>query len=333
MKNIKRILALLTVVLTLISVAACSKNGETVTTTEPVQTDSPGVTEDVKEPETQEKTTVSVTEPYTEQNTVVPTEQQTTAPALPEESTQAQTKPATTVATTAATTKPVAPTKPVTTTKPVATTAKPVVAPTSKADIVKLYNSAANVASGKKPGYSKTVDTSITNINMGALSKINAVKDVVGDFLGEGKSSSTVSKGSFDGTSLVKSTLKADDVSSAKCTLSSDKKYYIVEITVKNETNPLKKSSALGRFTKDYKDVDEIRAGMNEVGAKVDSITIKTSGVKITAKIAVDTNRFVSVSHSFKMSATLTNVRYTIARVKSATADLSTTVSYSNFKY
>ncbi len=327
MKNIKRILALLTVVLTLLSVAACSKNGETVTTTEPVQTDSPGVTEDVKEPETQEKTTVPVTEPYTEQNTATPTEQQTTAPALPEESTQAQTKPATTVATTAATTKPV------TTTKPVATTAKPVVAPTSKADIVKLYNSAANVASTKKPGYSKTVDTSISNINMGALSKINAVKDVVGDFLGEGKSSSTVSRGSFDGTALVKSTLKADDVSAAKCTLSSDKKYYIVEITVKNETNPLKKSSALGRFTKDYKDVDEIRAGMNEVGAKVDGITVKTSSVKITAKIAVDTNRFVSVSHSFKMSATLTNVRYTIARVKNATADLSTTVSYSNFKY
>lgn len=330
MNNLRRVLALLTVVLTLLAIVACNKNGE------PDTTDPVVISETISK--TEEIFTDSVTEPYTEQNTTTPSEA-TTAQAVTENATQAVTEPAATtkpatkpVATTA---KPVATTaKPVATTaKPIATTAKPVVAPTSKADIVKLYNSAANTASSKKPGYSKTVDTSMSNINMGALSRINAVKDVVGDFLGEGKSSSTVSKGSFDGTSLVKSTLKADDVSGAKCTLSADKKYYIVEITVKNETNPLKKSSALGRFTKDYKDVDEIKAGMSDVGAKVDSITIKTSGVKITAKIAVDTNRFVSVSHSFKMSANLTNVRYTIAKVKTATADLSTTVSYSNFKY
>ena len=323
MKNIKRVLALLTVALTLFTVAACNKGGEAVTTTEPGQTDSFVVTEDVKEPETEENITDSVTEPYTEQTSVTPTEQQTTEAISAEESTQAQTKPA---ATTAPATKPVATTKPVTTTKPV-------VAPATKADIVRLYNTAALAASTGKPGYSKTVNTTLNNVNMGALSKINAVKDVVGDFLGEGKNSSTVSKGKFDGTSLVKSTLKAEDVISATCKLSSDKKYYTVEITVKNETNPLKKSSALGKFTKDYKDVDEIRSGINEAGAKVDGITVKTSSVKITAKIAVETNRFESINHSFKMSATLTNVKYSIAKVKKATADLSTTVSYSNFKY
>ena len=310
MKVFRNFLALLTAASIAFSFAACGKDNEEVTTTSPAPTEAVVTEEMLTEPATEEATTQAVTEPETQPSTTVT---QTEA----EKTTVQITKPAET--------------KPQTTQEQ---TTKPVVTvPSSKADIVKLYNTALNGASTGKPGYSKTVNTTMSNVNMGALSKISAVKDVVGDFLGEGKTSVTVKKGSFDGVSLVKSTLKADDVTSATCKLSEDKKYYTVEITVKNETNPLKKSSALGRFTKDYKDVDEITTGMNEAGAKTDGITVKTSSVKITAKIAVDTNRLVSLNHSFKMSATLSNVRYSIAKVKTASADLSTTVSYSDFKY
>lgn len=317
MKDFKKFLALLIAVSTVFTFAACKKE-ETAAT---MATSEEIISEELPEPETDAFVTDAVTQPYTEEASTLPavTDATTTAPDV---SKPAETKPAET--------KPQATTVPVT--KPVETT-KPVVAPATKADIVKLYNTAVLAASTGKPGYSKTVNTTISNVNMGALSKINAIQDVVGNFLGEGKNSSTVSKGKFDGTSLVKSTLKAEDVTAATCKLSADKKYYTVEITVKNETNPLKKSSALGKFTKDYKDSDEIRSGINEAGAKVDGITVKTSSVKITAKIAVETNRFESINHSFKMDATLTNVKYTVVKVKKATADLSTTVSYSNFKY
>lgn len=316
MKEFKKFLALLIAVSTVFTFAACKKDDTAATTTTTEEISS----EELYEPETDAPATEAVTQPYTEEASTLPVVTDATT-SVPDDSKPAETKPVET--------KP-AQTKPQATTVP---TTKPIVVPTSKTEIVKLYNTAALAASTGKPGYSKTVNTSIGNINMGALSKIGAVKDVVGDFLGEGKNSSTVSKGKFDGTSLVKSTLKAEDVISATCKLSSDKKYYTVEITVKNETNPLKKSSALGKFTKDYKDVDEIRSGIIEAGAKVDGITVKTSSVRITAKIAVETNRFESISHSFKMSATLTNVKYSIAKVKKATADLSTTVSYSNFRY
>ena len=206
-------------------------------------------------------------------------------------------------------------------------------APVSKADIVKLYNAAAANAASKKPGYNKTTETSLDNLNMGALASISAVRDAVGNFLGEGKSSSTVKKGSFDGTSLVKSTLKSSDVTSASCKLSDDGKYYNVEITVINETNPKKGSSALGRFTKDFKDVDEVKAGLSEVGAGVDSMTIKTNSVKIKAKIDVEKTRFISVEHSIKMSAELYGIRYTFVKVGKATTDLNTVVRYTDFKY
>ncbi|MBR6785931.1 MAG: hypothetical protein IKM25_06740 [Clostridia bacterium] len=309
MRKIKNFLALLTAASIAFSFVACGKENEEATTL-PTQAENIVTEEAVTEPVSEETTAQTVTEPYTKQET-------TTLKAEQEKTTAGATKPAEI--------KPQ--TTKAQTTKPDAT------APSSKADIIKLYNTALSGASTAKPGYSKTVNTTMSNINMGALSKISAVKEVVGDFLGEGKTSSTVKKGSFDGTSLVKSTLKEADITSATCKLSSDKKYYTVEITVKNETNPLKKSSALGRFTKDYKDVDEIKSGMSEAGAKVESITVKTSGVKITAKIAIDTNRLVSLTHTFKMSASLTNVKYSIAKVKTATADLSTTVSYSDFKY
>lgn len=312
MKEFKKFLALLIAVSTMFTFAACKKEDTAATT----ELSEEIITDEWYEPETDEVLTDGVTEPYTEETSTLPVGSETESTNPSEEAKPGETKPAET--------------KPQITPEP---TTKPIVAPTSKADIVALYNTAALAASTGKPGYSKTVNTSISNISMGALSKIGAVKDVVGDFLGEGKNSSTVSKGSFNGTSLVKSTLKAEDVTSATCKLSADKKYYTVEITVKNETNPLKKSSALGKFTKDYKDVDEIESGIKEAGAKVDDITVKTSSVKITAKIAVETNRFESISHSFKMSATLTNVKYSIAKVKKATADLSTTVSYSSFKY
>ncbi len=168
---------------------------------------------------------------------------------------------------------------------------------------------------------------------MGALAKISAVRETVGDFLGEGSTSETVKKGNFDGKSLVKSNLKASDVTSASCKLSDDGKYYEITITVKNETNPLKGSSALGRFTKDYKDVDEIRSGLADAGAGVGAITVKTTSVTIKAKINASNNRFVSLSHNIKMSATLNDVKYSIAKVKTATADLETTVKYTEFKY
>ena len=317
MKKLKRFLSLFTAASILLAFASCGKEDENPTTA--TQTQPETVTQEITEEVTQ-----TSTEFYTELSTAEQesaTEQETTEwqTTLPEKIDETTTEPA--------------PEPSVIVTKPTVTTTKPVVVPSEKAKIVKLYNNAAAAASKGKPGYGKTVNTTLSNINMGALSNLGVVKEAVGNFLGEGQNSTTVKKGSFDGSSLVNSTLKSEDVLSATCRLSADRKYYIVDITVKSETNPLKGSSALGRFTKDYKDVDEIRSGMTEAGAKVDTISITTSSVKISAKISVEDNRFVSLTHSFKMSAKLTNVKYTIARVKTATANLSTTVEYKNFKY
>lgn len=307
-KFMRRITAVLSVLLLVASLAACNGNKEPEITTTTV----PSTT-------VEEVTTAPATEAVTEEST---TAEATTAEATTEEITTTQ----------PTTAEPTTTKKETTTAKPT-TTKKAVTAPTGKSDIVKLYNDATAGAAKAKPGYKKSTVTTLSNVEMGALSKIEVVRGAVGDFLGEGSSSATVSNGKFDGKSLVNSSLKASDVKSATCKLSDDGKYYIVTITLVNETNPQKSGSALGKVTKDFKDVDEIKAGLADVGASVNSLTVNTTSVVINAKIRVDNNRFESLNHTIKMKATLKGVKYSIVRGVDASANMETKVSYSSFKY
>lgn len=328
MNYFKKILSLLSVFLMLFALASCGdKTTDETTAGVPVTTatDAVSQTEEI----TEAPTAVSTTGMTSEETTTSTTQAETTT----EKPTETTTEKITTTKKVTTTKNPTTTKKKTTTTKKVTTTEKKITVPTKKEDIVKLYNSAASAASKSKPGYKKSTDTVLSNLNMGALAKISAVRDTVGDFLGEGSSSETVKKGSFNGKSFVKSGLKASDITSASCKLTDDGKYYEITMTVKNETNPLKDSSALGRFTKDYKDVDEIRSGLADAGAGVGTITVETTRVTVKAKINVSNNRFVSVTHNIKMAAKLNDVKYSIAKVKTATADLETTVKYTDFKY
>ncbi|MDO4495166.1 MAG: hypothetical protein Q4B62_05185 [Clostridiaceae bacterium] len=325
MKLLKKITAVFTAAAMLLIFASCGKEKEE-TTTSPTSAEVTTAAETSAAETTEADTTAETT--AAEETTAEPTtaEETTSEPTTkaPETTTQKATSAPTTV-------KPTS--KPATTVKKATTTQKTVSAPTSKADILKLYNDATAKAAKSKPGYSKTRSTVLSNLEMGALSKLDVVRTAIGDFLGEGTSSEKVSKGKFDGKSLVKSSLTASDVTSADCTLSSDKKYYTVTLTVKNETNPIKGKSSLSKFTNDFKDNNEIKAGLDEAGASVGTLNINTRDVKIVAKISVDGNRLVSLTHSFKMKADLKKVKYTIVSVNEASALLETKVTYSDFKY
>lgn len=330
MNIIKKIIAVLTAASVLFAFSSCKGNEEPESTTaaptksiEETSVPEETASETAAEEVTQAETTVQET---TQAETTTEKETTTSVPTTTQAPTTTK-KPETTTKKAVTTTV-----KAVTTTKKPTTTQKKITAPTKKADIVKLYNDAAANAAKAKPGYKKSTVTSLRNLNMGALASISAVREAIGGFLGEGSTSATVKKGSFDGTSLVKSSLKESDVTSATCKLSSDGKYYTVNITVKNEQNPKKNGSALGRFTKDFKDIDEIKAGLADVGASVESITVNTTSVTITAKIDAKTNRFVSITHNIKMNANLRNIKY-IVKVSKASTDLETAVNYSDFKY
>ncbi len=205
------------------------------------------------------------------------------------------------------------------------------VAPTAKADIVALYNEASAKAVSSKAGFKKTVSTELQNLQMGAIGKIEAVRDAVGGFLGEGTETITVKKGTAS-KEITKSALSASDVTAATCKLSADGKYYEVTLTVKNETDPAKGKSALNRFTNDYKDNKEMVDGLASEGASTETIqtTVKTATVK--AKIAVDSKEFSALDYTIKIDCLLTKVKYMVS-VKQVTGTIYTTVNYTGFAY
>lgn len=334
MNIIKKVIAILSAASVLLAFSACdSGNKEPEITTDTAlmeQTSESAVTES-----STEKYTYSETSKAKTTEAVSETEAPTTTEAVSTTAEITTTEKVVTTTKTPVTTKDAVTTtkKIVMTTQKPTTTEKKIVAPTIKADIVSLYNKATATAANSKVGYKKSTSTSLKNLEMGALSSLGVVRDAIGDFLGEGSSTETVAKGTFNGKSLVKSTLKESDVTSADCKLSDDGKYYIVNITVKNETNPKKGTSALGRFSKDYKDVDEIKAGLAEVGASVNSLTVNTTSVTINTKINASNNRFVSLTHSIKMKAELSGIKYSFVKVNKASTNLETKVVYSDFKY
>lgn len=208
-----------------------------------------------------------------------------------------------------------------------------ITAPTDKAEILKLFNDASAKVVSSKPGFKKSTVTQIPVLEMGALAKISVVRTTVGDFLGEGSSNATVAKGKSNSNDYLKSSLSAADVTNATCKLSADKKFYEIQLTVKNETNPLKAKSSLGKFTNDFKDQQEIIKGLDEAGAEAGTVTMTTTSVVITAKISVEDAKFSALSYAIKMDAVLTDVKYTIAKVKKATGKLTTDVTFSGFAY
>ena len=310
MKNAKKILAVLSAAVMLFSFAAC-KGGDDNTTTAAPETTT--VAEDVE-------TTTAAEDVSTEETTAVEdtSADETTAEAIDE-----TTAEATTEAPAAETTVKAAET----------TTAeeKPT-APTSKADILKVFNDASAKVVSAKPGFSKKTNTTIPKLEMGALAKIKVVRGTIGDFLGEGSSSVTVAKGKSNSANYLKSSLTAADVTNATAKLSADGKTYDITLTVKNETNPLKGKSALGRFTNDYKDAQEIRSGLEDAGAKVEKITMKSTSVVIKATIDAATGEFKSLNYNIKQDAIMEKVTYVVT-VSKATGTVVNDVSFSNFKY
>lgn len=310
MKNAKKILAVLSAAVMLFSFAAC-KGGDDNTTT--------------AAPETTAVTDVATTAAGVEETTAVEDTSADETTAVEETSADETTAAATTAAaeTTAATTKAAE-----TTTKEEKATA-----PTSKADIVKLFNDASAKVVSAKPGFTKKTVTTVPSLEMGALAKIKIVRTTVADFLGEGTSTVSVAKGKSNSAQYVKSALSAGDVTNATAKLSADGKTYDVTITVKNETNPIKGKSALGRFTNDYKDANEIKKGLDEAGVKLSSLTMKSTSVVIKAQIDAATGQFKSLNYNIKQSAEMTDVQYTIAKVAKATGKVVNDVTFSGFKY
>lgn len=217
--------------------------------------------------------------------------------------------------------------------------------PSTAADIAAYYNAAVNKAVNSKAGFSKKRTTTLSNLNGGALLKIKLVVDTVNDFLGVGTQNKSYAKGKIG--EISKASITAKDISSPTCKQSGSN--YVITMTLKNGTSKASKagksdSTALARTglysgvgdkkAYDYKNAGNLYDGINNADkASVESITENNKNIKITATVNSKTGNLVSLHVSYDWDVSLTNVKYSVATISTATGDAKTSVAFTNFVF
>ena len=217
--------------------------------------------------------------------------------------------------------------------------------PSTAADIAAYYNAAVNKAVNSKAGFSKKRTTTLSNLNGGALLKIKLVVDTVNDFLGVGTQNKSYAKGKVG--EISKASLTAKDISSPTCKQSGGN--YVITMTLKNGTSKASKagksdSTALARTglysgvgdkkAYDYKNAGNLYDGINNADkASVEAITENNRNIKITATVNSKTGNLVSLHVSYDWDVSLTNVKYSVATISTATGDAKTSVDFTNFVF
>ena len=84
----------------------------------------------------------------------------------------------------------------------------------------------------------------------------------------------------------------------------------------------------------DYKNAGNLYDGINNADkASVEAITENNKNIKITATINSKTGNLVSLHVSYDWDVSLTNVKYSVATISTATGDAKTSVDFTNFVF
>ena len=201
-------------------------------------------------------------------------------------------------------------------------------APSSKADIIKYYNTAMNKVISSKAGYTKKRNTTLGELEgAGPIMKFDVAKNAVYDFLGVGDKDYVNKKG--EAKFLSQAALTEADVKDAKCVPNGS--VYTITLTLadgkslandsqKTDNSPLKRSGLLvGDSDKneyDYKSAVNIYNGLkNTEETDITSVDETTSKTTITITVDSKTGNIQSLNASWHWDATLTGVKYLFVKI------------------
>ena len=227
----------------------------------------------------------------------------------------------------------------------------------SEADVAALINKVTGEAVAQKVGYDWKRDCTVKDIDVGRLTsglnklipRISKNPDdnlntVVGGFLGNGSKKETVKKGETLDTKVVTkddgsteniyhganytlkaTSLKAEDIQHLKVT---GNKY---SFDLPNCQNPARNgNTALSRFTNDIVVREEVESEIKGFTDEVTVPTLQANYKNIKVSVTIKDNKLVELTYSFYADAQL-DVKMIIT-VK-GTGNLTTSATYSNFKY
>lgn len=218
-------------------------------------------------------------------------------------------------------------------------------APSSKADIIKYYNTAMNKVVSSKAGYTKVRHTDLTKLEGAeAIMKIQIAADAVNDFLGVGDTKYVNKKG--EAKFLSQAALTEADVKDAKCVPNGN--IYTITLTLadgksvandsqKTDNASLKRSGlfvgADDKSEYDYKSAVNIYMGLkNSEDTDIKAVDETTSKTTITIKVDSKTGNIQELSASWHWEAALEKVKYTIISV-SGTGIADSSVKITGFQF
>lgn len=217
--------------------------------------------------------------------------------------------------------------------------------PSSKADIIKYYNTAMNKVVSSKAGYTKTRHTDLGQLEgADAIMKIQVAADAVNSFLGVGDTKYVNKKG--EAKYLSQAALTEADVKDAKCVPNGD--IYTITLTLadgksvandstKTDNSPLKRSGLfVGNDDKseyDYKSAVNIYVGLkNSEDTDIGAVEETTSKTTITIKVNSKTGNIQSYNASWHWDANLTDVKYLFVKI-SGIGHADSSVAISGFQF
>lgn len=227
----------------------------------------------------------------------------------------------------------------------------------SEAEVAELINKVTGEAVAQKVGYDWKRDCTVKDVDVGSLTGalnklINGldkqhkadVNSVVGSFLGNGKKDTTVKKGETldtmdikkdDGSTekyyhgncytLKATALKAEDIKNLKV---SGNKY---SFDIPDSQNPDRSgNTALSRFTNDIVVREEVESEIKGFTTAVSIPTLTANYKNIKASVTIKDGKLVEITYSYYADAQL-DVK--LGFKVTGTGNLTTSATYSNFKY
>lgn len=197
-----------------------------------------------------------------------------------------------------------------------------IVKPVSTEEIIKCYSDAIQKCYDAKPAFSKSVTTSIVkdvtgdsgitkllNINIEAVNLSG--RRIVENFLGIGENKREVEKGTDiqKDNIIIAGKLLPSDLKSATCEEVGNS--YKLTMDIINEENPVKASSAIGRFTYDWKAEADVRDALNytdPLTVTIDKVNVNTHDVSLVALIDKTTGLVSEITTSMQFDARLEKV-------------------------
>ena len=199
-------------------------------------------------------------------------------------------------------------------------------------DRVEMLNSALDYIDVYCYAFTKNTKCTVSNLNLGGLSKASNAGDAFRSIFGEKEVSYDYSyvsaPESFD-ENVISERFSADDAVSADAKQDGDT--VTVTVTLKDEYNPDEKNGLLAKLSSDYLNAEKVKSSLGEFSSSADSVNVSARDIKVKAELRAEDSKLKKLEISYTENFSLSNVKLVQLEGSAVSGTSKTVVTYSKF--